>query len=105
MYLKQGDIFWGMSSECLKKINTISRKVAYDPGRRLFEEGDPAERFFSLVKGRVKLTVPGTGQTVYTVSRAGEAFGWSSLIDRDFYSAYKSRNRCVFRQKTSSGCK
>ena len=73
MYLKQGDIFWGMSSECLKRINAISHKVSYDPGHRLFEEGDPAERFFSLIKGRVKLTVSGTGQTVYTVSRAGEA--------------------------------
>jgi len=87
MYLKQGDIFWGMSSESLKKINTISRKISHEPGHVLFEEGDPADRFFSLIKGRIKLTMPGTGQTVYTVSRAGEAFGWSSLIDRDFYSA------------------
>ena len=28
-----------------------------------------------------------TGQTVYTVIHAGEAFGWSSLIDRDVYTA------------------
>jgi CRP/FNR family cyclic AMP-dependent transcriptional regulator len=87
MYLKQGDIFWGMSSESLKKINAFSRKTSYTTGRVLFEAGDPADRFFSLVKGRVKLTMPGTGQTVYTVSRGGEAFGWSSLIDRDVYSA------------------
>ena len=87
MYLKQGDIFWGVSEECLKKIYDISRKNTYEPGQVLFEEGTPADRFYSLVKGRVRLSIQRGGQAVYTVSRAGEAFGWSSLIDRGSYSA------------------
>ena len=87
MYLKQGDIFWGVSEECLKKIYDISRKNTYKPGQVLFEEGTPADRFYSLVKGRVRLSIQRGGQAVYTVSRAGEAFGWSSLIDRGSYSA------------------
>jgi CRP-like cAMP-binding protein len=28
-----------------------------------------------------------TGQTVYIDSNAGEVFGWSSLIDREIYTA------------------
>ena len=87
MYLKQGDIFWGVSEECLKKIYDISRKNTYESGQVLFEEGTPADRFYSLVKGRVRLSIQRGGQAVYTVSRAGEAFGWSSLIDRGSYSA------------------
>ena len=87
MYLKQGDIFWGVSEECLKKIYEISRKNTYERGHVLFEEGSPADRFYSLVKGRVRLSIQRGGQAVYTVSRAGEAFGWSSLIDRGSYSA------------------
>jgi CRP-like cAMP-binding protein len=87
MYLKQGDIFWGVGAECGKKIVDFSRKESFQEGHILFKEGDPAERFYSLVKGCVKLRISKIGQTVYTVSRAGEAFGWSSLIGREFYSA------------------
>ena len=87
MYFKQGDIFWGVSKECLKKIYDASRKESVGKGTVLFEEGSPADRFFSLVKGRVRLRIQHGGVAVYTVSRAGEAFGWSSLIDRGSYSA------------------
>ena len=87
MYLKQGDIFWGVSEECLKKIYEASRKESFAGGQVLFEEGSPADTFYSLVKGRVRLSIQRAGQTVYTVNRAGEAFGWSSLIDRGSYSA------------------
>ena len=87
MYFKQGDIFWGVSEECLKKIYNISRKETHERGQILFEEGSPADRFFSLVKGRVRLSIQRGGQAVYTVNRAGEAFGWSSLIDRGSYTA------------------
>ena len=87
MYLKQGDIFWGVSEECLKKIYKSSRKESFAGGQVLFEEGSPADTFYSLVKGRVRLSIQRAGQTVYTVNRAGEAFGWSSLIDRGSYSA------------------
>ena len=87
MYLKQGDIFWGVSKDCMKKIYDASRKESFDAGQVLFEEGSPADRFFSLVKGRVRISIQRAGTTVYTVNRAGEAFGWSSLIDRGSYSA------------------
>ena len=87
MYLKQGDIFWGVSKECLKKIYDHSRKETYQRGHVLFEEGSPADRFYSLVKGRVRISIQRGGVAVYTVNRAGEAFGWSSLIDRGSYSA------------------
>ena len=87
MYLKQGDIFWGVSEICLKKIYKASRKESFKRGHVLFEEGSPADSFYSLVKGRVRLSIQRGGLAVYTVSRAGEAFGWSSLIDRGSYSA------------------
>jgi len=33
------------------------------------------------------LNIGDTGKKVYTVSKAGEAFGWSSVAGRDVYSA------------------
>ena len=87
MYLKQKDIFWAMSKDFVKEIMNISTTESFETGELLFREGDPANQFYVLLKGRVKLSLGETGQVVHVVSNAGEAFGWSSLINRDAYSA------------------
>jgi CRP/FNR family cyclic AMP-dependent transcriptional regulator len=87
MYLKQKDIFWAMSKEFAREIMKISATESYQEGESLFREGDPANTFYVLLKGCVKLTLGEIGQVVYIVSNAGEAFGWSSLIGRENYSA------------------
>jgi CRP-like cAMP-binding protein len=87
MYIQQSDLFWGMKRDFVKEVMNIAEKESYHKGDFLFHEGDPATHFYILIKGRVKLTIGETGQVVYTVDRAGEAFGWSSLIERDVYSA------------------
>jgi CRP-like cAMP-binding protein len=56
-------------------------------GEWLFRDGDPANTFYILLKGRVKLSLGKTGHIVYIVSNAGEVFGWSSLIGRESFSA------------------
>jgi CRP-like cAMP-binding protein len=87
MYLKQKDIFRAMNKNFVKKIMNVSMTESYDEGDFLFQQGDPAIQFYILLKGRIKLILGETGQAVYIVSHAGEAFGWSSLIDRETYTA------------------
>lgn len=87
MYIQQADLFWGMSKSFVKEVMDVSVKETYQKGDFLFHEGDPAEYFYILIKGRVKLIIGETGPMVHTVDHAGEAFGWSSLVDRDIYSA------------------
>lgn len=87
MYLKQKDIFWAMSRESVKEIMEIAVTESHQAGEWLFHGGDPANAFYMLLKGRVKLRLGETGHVVYTVSNAGEAFGWSSLIGRERFSA------------------
>jgi len=62
----------------------------------LFHEGDPAQHFYVLLKGRVKLSLGEKGPVVYMVRQPGEIIGWSGLIGRDCYSA---SGECM--QKTS----
>ena len=50
-------------------------------------KGEKADYFYTLIKGRVKLSIGEYGRMVFVVSRAGESFGWSSLVDRNEYSA------------------
>ena len=87
MYLKQKDIFRAMNKSFVKKIMNVSTTESYEQGDLLFQQGDPAKQFYILLKGRIKIILGETGQAVYTVSHAGEAFGWSSLIDRETYTA------------------
>jgi len=87
MYLKQADVFWGTSREFVKEIMEITTKETCAEGDVLFQEGQAAENFYIMLKGRVKLTIGTAAHTAYIISHAGEAFGWSSLIDRESYSA------------------
>ena len=87
MYLKQKDIFWAMKKTFVKEIMEIADSESHKEGQWLFREGDPANTFYILVKGRVKLSLGETGHIVYIVSNAGDVFGWSSLIGRQSYSA------------------
>jgi CRP/FNR family cyclic AMP-dependent transcriptional regulator len=87
MYLKQKDIFRAMDKGFVKAIMHIAEPESCKEGDVLFQEGDQADHFYVLLKGRIKLSLGQTGQVVYVVSNAGEAFGWSSLIGRETYSA------------------
>jgi CRP-like cAMP-binding protein len=87
MFIKQAELFWGLSHKFIKSVMDKGQKETFDTGYLLFSEGDPARRFYTLITGRVKLSVGDENRTVFTVSRAGESFGWSSLVGRDVYSA------------------
>jgi len=77
MIIEQTDLFRGMSKDFVKQVFDITIKESLDEGDVLFREGDHARR---LSTGEI-------GQLAHTISRGGEAFGWSSLVDRDVYSA------------------
>ena len=87
MYFNQKDIFRAMNKSFVKKIMNVSTTESYEQGDLLFQQGGLANQFYILLKGRIKLILGETGQAVYIVSHAGEAFGWSSLIDRETYTA------------------
>jgi CRP-like cAMP-binding protein len=87
MYIKQSELLMGTSMDFIKKFMDISQMVSHDKGDVLFREKDPALHFYVLLNGRVKLGVGESDQKVYDVRQNGEAFGWSSLIGRERYSA------------------
>ena len=87
MYIKQSELFTGTSMDFVKKFMDISEMSSHKKGEVLFRENDPAKFFFILLNGCVKLSVGEPQQVVYNAGRNGEAFGWSSLIGGDVYSA------------------
>ncbi len=87
MFIKQADLFWGMDKNFVKQVMDLTKKETYEEGAYIFHEGEPADHFFIMLTGRIKLITGTQVHAVYLVNHAGEAFGWSSLIDRDAYSA------------------
>ena len=87
MYFKKSDFFTGMAHGFVKDIMANVEKIACAAGDVIFREGDETNYFYILIKGHVKLRIGREGHTVFVINRAGECFGWSSLIGRDSYSA------------------
>ena len=87
MYIKQSELLMGTSMDFIKKFMDLSQMASHEKGDVLFREKDPALYFYVLLNGRVKLGVGEGDKMVYNIKQNGEAFGWSSLIGRDRYSA------------------
>jgi CRP-like cAMP-binding protein len=87
MYIKQSALLLGTSMDFVKKFMDNSEMVSHDKGDILFRENDPARYFYTLLNGRVRLSICEGGLMVHDTRQNGEAFGWSSLIGRDVYSA------------------
>jgi CRP-like cAMP-binding protein len=87
MLIDQADLLWEMDKLFVREFMGITTAVNFEKGEVVFREGDPADYFYTLVEGKVRLSVGDPPREVYTIDQAGEAFGWSSLVDRNYYSA------------------
>lgn len=87
MFIQQADIFWGTGKIFMKEVMHITMEESYNKGDFIFHNGDRAGHLYILLKGCVKLSLGVDKRVVYVVSHAGEAFGWSSLVEREVYSA------------------
>lgn len=87
MFLLKSDIFKDLRQEAINEISEIAVEDSLDTGSKLFTAGDPAEHFYILVEGRVQINIGKTNGKKYFVGNLGEAFGWSSVVGNDTYTA------------------
>ncbi len=87
MYVRQRDLFSGLDKDFVKEFMQMTDRKTYGAGDYVFHEGDHAGRFYVLISGQVRLVLSTAGQIVFSLNHAGEAFGWSSLLGRNVYSA------------------
>jgi CRP-like cAMP-binding protein len=76
-------VFDGLDHEQLELIAGCGRIAPFDGGTRLFREGDAADTFFLVRRGRVALTthLPARGEITIETLEAGEVVGWSWLFE------------------------
>lgn len=87
MHIENFDLLKGMQRDFNMAFMDLAIKEEHEEGGFLFCQGDKAGHFYILVKGNVKLSIGDVGHVVHTVDHAGSAFGWSSLLDLEVYSA------------------
>jgi CRP/FNR family cyclic AMP-dependent transcriptional regulator len=75
-------LFEGLDDETLALIAGCARNEAFPEGRLIVAEGDPADTFVLVRRGRValELNAPGRGPLVIETVEPGEVVGWSWLF-------------------------
>jgi CRP-like cAMP-binding protein len=72
----------GMNEESLALISGCARNVVFAPGGLLCAEGESADTFYLLRRGRVSIDVhaPGRGPVVIETVGPNDVVGWSWLV-------------------------
>jgi CRP-like cAMP-binding protein len=78
----ESPVFEGLTQEQLEFIAGCAQNTGFKAGERLFREGDPADTFYLVRKGRVSLSThaPARGSVVIETLDPGEIVGWSWIF-------------------------
>jgi len=87
MIIQKADLFKNLSPEAMQEISKIMKEESHEKNTVLYTTSSPAQHFFILIQGRVRLTMETAAKIDYTLTREGEIFGWSSMVGRSTYTA------------------
>ncbi|MCC6747642.1 MAG: cyclic nucleotide-binding domain-containing protein [Deltaproteobacteria bacterium] len=82
-------LFTGLAEPHLRRLAGLGTVAAYPRNAHVFQEGEPGQELFVVLKGAVRISrqVPGMGEEALAVLRPGAAFGEMALIDASPRSA------------------
>lgn len=85
--LKLHPFLEGISPHHQKILCDCSQPAHFEPGEVICREGDPADRFYLIEKGRVVLEtyVKGKGIVALQILGPGDVLGWSWLFAPNFW--------------------
>ncbi len=87
--LKQFVMLGYLSDQMLKSLVPITESQVFDANEKVFKQGDTADRFFFLKKGKILLEQRITDTLTVSLSsiKPGFSFGWSAMLENGFYSS------------------
>lgn len=82
-------LFQGLRDEDLQRVQQIAASKLLEPDEVLFQEGDPGDAFYVVLRGAVDLVkrAPAGKEERLATRRSGEAFGEMSLLNEKPRSA------------------
>jgi CRP-like cAMP-binding protein len=87
MIIQESDLFKGLGPGVIDEIAQNMVEEFYTKGSYIFKDKHLAENFYILEEGQIRLSVGEQGRLTHLISDAGEAFGWSSLVGHETYTA------------------
>lgn len=81
-YLPEHPFFKGLDPDLIEFLAGCARNVHFKEGEILFREGDKADTFYVIRKGRVAIQVhnPAGGGMIFDTADAGDVVGWTWLV-------------------------
>jgi CRP/FNR family transcriptional regulator, cyclic AMP receptor protein len=82
-------IFNGLDSGQVDALSPVLEEVRFSAGQVIFQQGQPAEFLFILLRGQVQVRYKPYDGPALTVARIlpGDVFGWSAALGRDIYTS------------------
>jgi CRP-like cAMP-binding protein len=82
-------LFEDLSAEQNSMLMKVFEKYTCSPGTVIFEQGDPAQHLYLILKGKAIISYkPYDGpRIVITRLRDGDVFGWSAVVGGNKYSS------------------
>jgi len=79
-----------LTDPLLEKVRPMIESKFYEDRDVIFREGEKAERFFMLLKGKILLEVQASEAMMIVLGaiKPGYSFGWSGLIPGESYTTY-----------------
>ena len=87
MFIKQEELFKGLSGGAKHLIESRGMEQTHKAGDLIFREGDEGHFFYMLENGKVDLYIGKQEEGRFLVYYPGEIFGWSALIADHRYLA------------------
>lgn len=80
--LRSQPVFGELDAESIAEIAGCARNVHFPEGEQILTEGDPADQFFLIRRGRVALSThaPHRGPVLIETLGPGDVLGWSWLM-------------------------
>ena len=80
-HLRQVELFAGLPGRAIERLRQTADIVSYEPGAIIVEQGAPADAFYLVRGGNVKVSVGvGAGDLAVTYLRKGEYAGETALL-------------------------
>jgi CRP/FNR family transcriptional regulator, cyclic AMP receptor protein len=78
-------LFKGLGQSHIERIAHIAEEIELKKGQVLFREGEPGDRLFAILDGKIRISrqIPGVGEEALAILGAGDYFGEMAVIDDD----------------------